>query len=260
VRRQLVTANPSDDWTRHPELARLIAELGDPIAGYSPDLRPALWVIGLASAAIVLALSLPLGFAIRLWTAWLSALALAFGISMLWPALMSLGYRVCPAGLAVISWHRVERCRWPEIESLRVLQRTQTMGGWTLAGSGSLSAMVEMRGRKRFELKWLTAPSAAFIERETYRAMLPRVQEALDAGRSVAFGEVAVAREGLNHKRTLVPWEEIDRIEFRHTVIVRKRDGSSVYVFDVPNLGLFMDVANARLSTGRFVLPTIPPA
>ena len=101
-------------------------------------------------------------------------------------------------------------------------------------------------------MKWLTAPQLSFIASEVQRALYPVVLEELNAGRLVQFGEVEVSRDGLIHKRNLIPWQDIDQVVFSHTVVVKKKDGSSCYIFNVINLDLFMSLAEARVSTGGF--------
>ena len=64
--------------------------------------------------------------------------------------------------------------------------------------------------------------------------------------------------DALLHKRERIAWESVEKVEFSHTVVVHKRDGTRAYLFNVANLDLFLALANAHLTTGRFDLPGDP--
>ena len=49
----------------------------------------------------------------------------------------------------------------------------------------------------------------------------------------------------------------LEKVEFSHTVVVHKHDGTRA-VFNVANLDLFLALAHARSTTGRFDLPGDP--
>ena len=131
-------------------------------------------------------------------------------------------------------------------------------GGWSLASSGTLSAIVTRRDGRKFVLKWLSPQAVGFVQAQVFREMAPRVRDELNGGQSVRFGDVEMSRDALVHKGERIPWEEIEKVEFSHTVVVRKRDGTRAYFFNVANLDLFLELAHARSTTGRFDLPKIP--
>jgi hypothetical protein len=84
------------------------------------------------------------------------------------------------------------------------------------------------------------------------------VRDELNRGQPVRFGELEMTPDALVHKRERIPWEEIENVEFSHRVVVRKRDGTRAYFFNVANLDLFLALAHARSTTGRFDLPEDP--
>jgi hypothetical protein len=66
-----------------------------------------------------------------------------------------------------------------------------------------------------------------------------------------------MSRDGLVcREREQIRWHEIEKVEFSHTAVVTKKDGTRTYLFDVFNLELFLALARVRLATGRFDLDT----
>lgn len=246
-----MTADPA----REPELARCFVELGDPVGGYVPAFRSPL--IGLA----VTAPALVVGFVLLPRIALLGATLVIIGIvgvgtslSAMWTALRSMPYRICPGGIVALPLKKVERCAWGEVAALELIRTTQTMEGWSLSGSGSLSAIVTRQDGRKFVLRWLSPQATDFIQGQVFREMAPRLQAELDRGQPVRFGKLEMRADGLVHGRERILWEEIAKVEFSHRVVVHKRDGTRAYFFDVPNLALFLILAQSRTTTGRFDL------
>lgn len=231
------------DATKYPQLAKLFAELGMPLGGYTQSWKLGLIMLVAGAATLLFGIVHP-GI---LWVGVVAALA---GVSSLWFSLRYPNYRVCPGGILVWRWRTIESCPWDKIRTLAFFRKTQTMYGWTVAGSGELSGTVEREDGRKFLLQLLTRPLIEFIELETYRVLLPRAREQLAAGREVVFRDVALRTDGLSYKGTVIRWEEIERIETSNNVTVRKRDGSRAYLWNVPNLSLFLLLARERLSGG----------
>jgi hypothetical protein len=247
------------DPAREPELARCYVELGDPVAGYSPNFSSRLSLVGVA------ALVFPLGFVLLQRITLLGVILLVLGlvgvlflIQGIWIELGSMAYRICPRGIVVLSRRRIEGFAWRDVASLELLRTTQAMGGWSLAESGTLSAIIKRRDGRRFVLKWLSPQAMGFVQGHVFAEMAPRVRDELNRGQSVRFGEVEMSPGALFHKRERIAWESVEKVEFSHTVVVHKRDGTRAYLFNVANLDLFLALANARLTTGRFDLPGNP--
>ena len=244
------------DPAREPELARCFVELGDPVAGYSPSFRSKLILLAVAALAFFLGLVLLqritlLGMILLL----LGLLGTLSSITGIWTDLRSMAYRICPGGIVALPWRRVEGFPWRDVAALELLRTTQTMGGWSLAGSGTLSAIVTRQDGRKVELKWLSPQAVGFVQGQVFREMAPRVLDELNRGQPVRFGELEMRPDALVHKRERIPWDEIEKVEFSHTVVVSKRDGTRAYFFNVDNLNLFLALAHARSTTGRFDLP-----
>jgi hypothetical protein len=211
-----------------------------PIAGYSPNWKPGLILIGVGAAALAL-VGIHLLFVVP------GVIAALMGFSSIWPQLASSNYRICPGGVVFWRLRRVECCPWSQVRTIEFTRKTQTMYGWSLAGSSELSGKLVRQDDRRFLLRWLTPPLISLIEQETYRVLLPRAREDLAAGKEVVFRNVTVRREGLVHRGNPILWEEIAAIDVGHNVEVKKRDGTRAYIWDVPNLTLFLLLARERL-------------
>src|SRR5262245_505881 len=247
-----MTADPA----RNPELARCFVELGDPVAGYSPNFRSRLILLAVSALALFLGPALPqeftlLGVILML----LGLLCSLLSIAGIWAELRTLAYRICPGGIVALPWGRIEAFPWRDVVALEFLRTSTSMGGWSLAGGGMLSAMVTRRDGRKFLLKWFSPQALGFLQGQVFREMAPRVRDELNRGQPVRFGEVEMSLDGLIHKRERIPWAEIEKVDFSHTVVVYKRDGTRAYFFHVPNLDLFLALAHARATTGRFELP-----
>jgi len=235
--------------TRDEQLAHLYVELGAPLLTYSPRLKPGLVLVGIGAAvAAGFAFFIPL-------VSLLGVLVMILGGAGLWPELRSTGYRICPAGVVVVGWRRIECCRWADVASLDFIRTQRRSHGWALAGDSDLSADIRRQDGAHFVLNWITQPVMAFLDANVYAVLLPRVQNELNSGRQVSFGEVVVGPEGLLVRGALTRWDEIEKVEFQHTIVVRKRIDRPLYLFNVHNLSAFMALVNARLSSGRFTVP-----
>jgi hypothetical protein len=89
------------------------------------------------------------------------------------------------------------------------------------------------------------------------RSVLPALKEAIAGGEEVPFGPLWVSREGLRHRKKVLPWEDIAPLEFAAafqdgwavTLTVRSlagREWASVLVTDnMPNAWLFYELVSA---------------
>ena len=254
-----MASSMSVDPAREPELARCYVELGDPVVCYSPNVRLRLSLVGVA------ALVLLLGFVLLQRMALLGVILLILGlvgiivlIQETWIELGSMAYRICPRGIVVLLRRKIEAFAWRDVASLELLRTTQAMGGWSLAETGTLSAIIKRRDGRRFVLKWLSPQAMGFVQGHVFVEMASRVRDELNRGQPVRFGEVEMSLDALLHKRERIAWESVEKVEFSHTVVVHKHDGTRAYLFNVANLDLFLALANAHLTTGRFDLPGDP--
>jgi hypothetical protein len=241
-----MTSSLTADPARDPELARCFVELGDPVAGYSPNFRSRLLLLAIA------ALVLLLGPALVQRIPWLAVVLLPLGIlgivvsiAAIKPELRSMPYRICPGGIVALPWRRIECFPWRDVAALQILRTTGTM-------RAALSAIVTRKDGRKFELKRLSPEAVGFVQEHIFREMAPRVLDELNRGLPVRFGDLEMRPDALVHKRERILWEEIEKVEFSHRVVVHKHDGTRAYFFDVANLDLFLALAHARLTTGRF--------
>ncbi|WP_329238300.1 hypothetical protein OG417_35565 [Actinoallomurus sp. NBC_01490] len=87
-------------------------------------------------------------------------------------------------------------------------------------------------------------------------AQLPRFRDALDRGRRVEFGWLAVEPAGIRRGRTLLSWPELDEVRLNEEKISVRQHGrrfrwAGASVPDVPNLGAFLALTRSPAEDWR---------
>lgn len=146
--------------------------------------------------------------------------------------------RPAPSGArtedVVVSWDAVESFT----EDVRVLDYhgipLRTIHRYTIRAADGLTVTLD-------DAIAAVPQLAARVAAETLRHMLPRMRTAIARGATVAFGPIALAREGISYDGRLLPWDQVGGIERDRygEIVVRERNGGGrwarVAVSQVPN-------------------------
>jgi hypothetical protein len=95
------------------------------------------------------------------------------------------------------------------------------------------------------------------IAHRVTEVQLPRAIAALRAGQTVNFGDLAVNMSGVaSAGKGAVPWTEIQKVSVNNGVVSLARQGkwlswSSKQAKDIPNLFVFLELANRLAAAGR---------
>ena len=227
--------------SRDSQLATIQTQLGSPLTGYSSSWRATLLIaaVGVAVAA--------LGLSLKTNLFWVGTFVLVASMRSAVLHVAFSGYRVCPGGLILFRWGRVETCTWQAIATLEFLRTRFYVNGMSAGTESTLSGAIVRRDGRRFELVELTRPTAEYIELMTNEVLLPEVEARLEAGDAVSFGGVTLTREGLRHRGVLHSYDHVEALEFRHLVVVRMREGPVLYLHGILNLSLFYTLVTARI-------------
>jgi len=234
----LATMATIDESSNNPQLASLLEALGQPLIRFSPTWWSGLVGVGVGAAMITAAIAFELSF-----LTWFGVLAFVVGVGTIAHELLSFAYTICPGGLVMQRWGRIESCPWSQIATLEFEQTTTLVNGWSVGSAPTLTAVIARHDGRKFTLKWLTRPVAEYIEAKACQIMMPVAHEKLDAGQEVGFGQVALSLTGLRHRKIFVCWKEIESVTFQQRAGVRMRDGSVRHLQDVPNLSLCLAMA-----------------
>jgi len=86
------------------------------------------------------------------------------------------------------------------------------------------------------------------LQKRCAEYMLPRAQEAYEAGEAVSFDKFSLSRAGISKGDKTLPWQEVESVEVRRgTLHIKKkgqdRDWAFAMVSKVPNPMVFMALA-----------------
>ena len=247
------------------ELAQQVAQLGEPEAELqSSAAHYALSILG-GVLALLLGLAL-LGFlALGLWLnpalkiksgfvlfkmGAIGLVLLGAGVGLLRRGRSARGLRVivCADGLARVQGDQVEMLRWEDVNRVQravhfkkeqITVRTPVQltlvgcDGKTMTFDESLAGLPELR---------------RLVEEHTLQHMLPPAREALVAGETIAFGDVAIGPQGLHAGGKTLTWDLCGAAEAsKGLFIVQPTEGRrpfcKVEVSAVPNVHVLLALA-----------------
>ena len=89
--------------------------------------------------------------------------------------------------------------------------------------------------------------------------ILPRVEQAYEAGERVAFGSLALSKAGISQGGRTLPWDEPGGVMLEQGVVTIKKQGvlfnkwASLEVRQIPNFFVFAYLAGVRKDDGSFI-------
>jgi hypothetical protein len=161
---------------------------------------------------------------------------LTAGVGMLVKAgkTRGLAVYVCPGGLAAVQGERVRTLRWDEITTVQ-----RGTEGKRNEFSISHPARLCLKGASGQELEFNESLAGLsdlrqLVQQHTLDHLLAPVAETYLAGGTAHFGELGVSRNGIHHKKDLLPWDQLEAVAVDGAEVVVRATGRKRPVFRVP--------------------------
>jgi hypothetical protein len=219
----------------------------------------------------IIALFLLLGARPATWDIW----AFFFGpIALLMGGFGALGFalvwrdfqgqvEVTPQGVAQITWFSRTFCAWDEISTF--WYNADGFYLQTRRPTGATYTLVKRDGRRMRLAGYLLEGADKLdelLQAEIVRCLVPPIQQAIEAGRSVSFGPLEAAKDGLRGPAGTVPWRDVASAELDNGgwLVIRRNGSEGVWfrsrMSKIPNLPvLFVLIGKLRLRAGAGDLP-----
>lgn len=164
-------------------------------------------------------------------------------------------YMVCPEGLLYYKRRRWHACPWTEVRAIWQTT-TVTMHLGTLDGDRDSACEILCRDGTRLKLKHIRDEEfIRWVEREVYRALVPKVQAQWASGQPVWFGAVSLSREGIHNGGEVLAWGEVQSVKpglNEDAIVIRKRGQRSAWKrlrgIDIPNAALFFQLVQENVN------------
>ncbi|MFF2042729.1 DUF6585 family protein [Kitasatospora sp. NPDC058170] len=169
-------------------------------------------------------------------------------------------------GLTAVVQGRVHTVRYESTSVLQHIVRHTGAGGYTayeytvtdteggrvvLRGRADRMGEVAEKGKFGRPQDWGPA-----IQNAVTRAQLPGAAAAMESGGRLDFGPLWMTRDEIGSARGSVPWHEIEQIRAANGIVTvkvagRRRGPVDAAVSRIPNLSLFLTLAERRRANGR---------
>lgn len=162
---------------------------------------------------------------------------------------------ILPNGFAWTDGRDKGYIAWPDIREVRQEVTRHSVNGIPTGTTHKYALTLSDGSRRVFGDRWPGIGELGdTIDEQSTRLLLPEAVRRFSEGETVAFGPLALSREGIQFKGEALPWEEVKDMNLSAGFVTISKEGkwlrwANLAVSQIPNVQTFLTLAGQAMGT-----------